>query len=154
MQLLFLGTSASEGYPNAFCACENCEAARKAGGPSLRKRSAALIDGELLIDMGPDLMAASLQHGVPLANVRYCLQTHEHSDHFDPSHFSSRSPACGVLDAPRLHYYASHNALARAGFCDTLMAAMRCTPSTRSATGLPRQRSTSASSVLRSRTAR
>jgi phosphoribosyl 1,2-cyclic phosphate phosphodiesterase len=114
MQFVFLGTSASEGYPNAFCACENCEAARQAGGPSLRKRSAALIDGELLIDLGPDLMAASLQHGISLANVRYCLQTHEHSDHLDPSHFSSRSPSCGVVGAPRLQYYASHNALRRA----------------------------------------
>jgi phosphoribosyl 1,2-cyclic phosphate phosphodiesterase len=68
----------------------------------------------LLIDLGPDLMAASMQHGISLATMRYCLQTHEHSDHLDPSHFSSRSPSCGVMDAPRLHYYASHNALKRA----------------------------------------
>ncbi len=114
MQFIFLGTSASEGYPNAFCDCDNCERARQAGGPSLRKRSAALIDGELLLDLGPDLMAASLQHGTSLAKVRYCLQTHEHSDHLDPSHFHSRSPLCGVMNAPRLHYYGSHNALARA----------------------------------------
>ena len=114
MKFIFLGTSASEGYPNAFCACDNCEKARQAGGPSLRKRSSALIDGELLIDLGPDLMAASLQHGVSLANVRYCLQTHEHADHLDPSHFYSRSLFCGVIDAPRLHYYGSHNALTRA----------------------------------------
>jgi phosphoribosyl 1,2-cyclic phosphate phosphodiesterase len=114
MRFTFLGTSASEGYPNAFCACENCERARQAGGPNLRKRSAALIDGELLIDLGPDLMAASMQHGVSLANMRYCLQTHEHSDHLDPSHFGSRSPANGVVGAPRLHYYASRNALRRA----------------------------------------
>lgn len=64
MRFTFLGTSASEGYPNAFCGCENCEKARQAGGPSLRKRCAALIDGELLIDLGPDLMAASMQHGI------------------------------------------------------------------------------------------
>lgn len=114
MQFVFLGTSASEGYPNAFCACENCERARQAGGPNLRKRSAALIDGELLIDLGPDLMAASMQHGVSLANMRYCLQTHEHSDHLDPSHLLSRSAYCGVKDAPRLHYYASQKALNRA----------------------------------------
>lgn len=111
MQLQFLGTSASEGYPNAFCGCENCEAARRLGGPSLRKRSSALINGELLIDMGPDLMAAALQHGVSLAQIRYCLQTHEHHDHLDPSHFVSRSPYCGVHGAPRLDYYASIGAL-------------------------------------------
>lgn len=114
MQFIFLGTAASEGYPDAFCGCENCEAARQAGGPSLRKRSAALIDNELVIDLGPDLMAASMQHGVSLAKMRYCLQTHEHADHLDPSHLHSRSPMCGVMDAPRLHYYASPNALRRA----------------------------------------
>jgi phosphoribosyl 1,2-cyclic phosphate phosphodiesterase len=114
MQLQFLGTSASEGYPNAFCACNNCETARKLGGPSLRKRSSALLDGEFLIDLGPDLMAASLQHGISLANVRYCLQTHEHADHLDPSHLYSRSPLCGVHNAPRLHLYASDRALQRA----------------------------------------
>lgn len=114
MRFVFLGTAASEGYPDAFCACENCEAARRDGGPSLRKRSAALIDDELLIDLGPDLMAASMQHGVSLANVRYCLQTHEHSDHLEPSHFFSRSSFCGVTSAPRLHYYASEKALSRA----------------------------------------
>jgi phosphoribosyl 1,2-cyclic phosphate phosphodiesterase len=42
------------------------------------------------------------------------LQTHEHHDHLDPSHFASRSPLCGVHDAPRLHYYATQQALARA----------------------------------------
>src|SRR5688572_10871899 len=96
MQLQFLGTSASEGYPNAFCACSNCETARKLGGTSLRKRSSVLLDGKFLIDLGPDLMAASMQHGISLANVRYCLQTHEHADHLDSSHLYSRSPLCGV----------------------------------------------------------
>ncbi len=114
MRFTVLGTSASEGYPNAFCGCDNCEKARQAGGPSLRKRSAALINDDFVLDLGPDLMAASMQHGVSLAKMRYCLQTHEHSDHLDPSHLHSRSPLCGVHDAPRLHYYASHNALRRA----------------------------------------
>jgi phosphoribosyl 1,2-cyclic phosphate phosphodiesterase len=114
MRFVFLGTAASEGYPDAFCACDNCEKARQAGGPSLRKRCAALIDDELLIDLGPDLMAASMQHGVSLAKVRYCVQTHEHSDHLDPSHLLSRSSYCGVMDAPRLHFYASRQALGRA----------------------------------------
>lgn len=114
MQILFLGTSASEGYPNAFCACENCEAARAAGGPSLRKRCSLLINDDLLIDLGPDLMAAAQQHGVSLANIHYCLQTHEHEDHLDPAHFGSRSQFCGVYGAPTLHYYASRRALEKA----------------------------------------
>jgi len=110
MELLFLGTAASEGYPNAFCACANCDRARAVGGRSLRKRSAALIDGELLCDLGPDLMAAAIAHGVSLAGVRWCIQTHAHHDHLDPAHLISRSPHCGV-DAPLLTYYATHGAL-------------------------------------------
>jgi phosphoribosyl 1,2-cyclic phosphate phosphodiesterase len=110
MQLIFLGTAASEGYPNAFCDCENCTAARRAGGPSLRKRSAALVNDDLLIDLGPDLMAAAQQHGVVLASIHYCLQTHEHHDHFDPTHLHSRSQYCGVYGNPPLHYYLSASA--------------------------------------------
>lgn len=110
MELLILGTAASEGYPDAFCGCENCDRARNLGGPNLRKRCSALIDGTLLIDLGPDLMAAAIVHGTSLAGVTWCLQTHEHDDHFDPHHFDSRSPACGV-DAPRLHFYATRGAI-------------------------------------------
>lgn len=113
MLLTFLGTAASEGYPNAFCACQNCRAARAEGGRSLRKRSAALIDDELLIDLGPDLMAASQAHSVPLDRIRYCLQTHEHADHLDPSHLLSRSAHCGVTTAPRLDLFASRAALTK-----------------------------------------
>lgn len=107
MKLTFLGTAAAEGYPNPFCRCANCERARALGGPSLRKRCAALIDDELLIDLGPDLVAASVIHGRSLAGLRYCLQTHAHADHLDPAHFLARSPEYGVIDAPRLHFYAS-----------------------------------------------
>jgi phosphoribosyl 1,2-cyclic phosphate phosphodiesterase len=111
MIVTFLGTSAANAYPEAFCRCENCQRARALGGPSLRKRSAALIDDELLIDLGPDVMAAAQQHGRPLTGVRYCLQTHGHADHFDPSHLLSRSPGYGVVGAPRLQFYASPGTL-------------------------------------------
>jgi phosphoribosyl 1,2-cyclic phosphodiesterase len=66
-----------------------------------------LINDELLIDLGPDLMAAAQIHGVSLAQIRYCLQTHEHEDHLDPAHVLSRSQYCGVYGTPHLHYYAS-----------------------------------------------
>ena len=114
MRLTFLGTAASEGYPDAFCACANCERARELGGPSLRMRSAALLDDVLLLDLGPDVMAASLMRGVSLAAVRWCLITHEHADHLDASHLSSRSPACGVVDGPRLELIATEGALRKA----------------------------------------
>ncbi|HEU5091007.1 MAG TPA: MBL fold metallo-hydrolase [Roseiflexaceae bacterium] len=80
----------------------------------MRKRCSALIDGDLLIDLGPDLMAAAMQHGIALHSLRYCLQTHHHSDHLDPHHFESRSAYCGVYGTPRLAYYAGMVAIEHA----------------------------------------
>ncbi len=114
MELTFLGTAAANAYPEPFCSCAHCEQARALGGPSLRKRSAALINADLLIDLGPDVMTASMLHGRPLTQVRYCLQTHAHQDHLDGSHFFSRSPGFDVVGAPRLHFYASAGSLQRA----------------------------------------
>ena len=114
MKLTFLGTAAANAYPEAFCRCKNCQDARTEGGRSLRKRSAALINDDFLIDLGPDIMSASQMHQVDLTNVHYCLQTHPHADHLDLSHLLSRSPGFGVVGAPRLHFYASYSTLERA----------------------------------------
>lgn len=114
MQTTFLGTAAANAYPEAFCKCENCQKARVLGGKSLRKRSAMLINDDLLIDLGPDIMAASQIHNIFLTNVHYCLQTHPHADHLDLSHLLSRSPGFGVIGAPQLHFFASSATLERA----------------------------------------
>lgn len=113
MRLTFLGTGAANAYPEAFCRCENCAQARALGGPSLRRRSHALVDDELLIDLSPDLHTAAQALGRSLEGVRYCLQTHAHADHMDSSQLLSRSPAFGVAGAPRLHLYASRASLDR-----------------------------------------
>ncbi len=114
MRITFLGTAAANAFPEAFCKCRNCAQARLLGGPSLRKRSAALINHDLLIDLGPDIMSASQMHDCPLKDVRYCLQTHPHADHLDLSHLLSRSPAFGVNGAPVLEFYASRETTMRA----------------------------------------
>ncbi len=116
MKLTFLGTAAANAFPEAFCNCANCRSARAAGGRSLRKRSALLVNDDLLIDLGPDIHAAAQMHGCSLTNVRYCLQTHGHADHLDASHLLSRSPAYGVEGAPRLHLYASAATAQRAAW--------------------------------------
>ncbi len=116
MILTFLGTSSANAYPEAFCRCINCNRARELGGPALRKRSAAIINDDLLIDLGPDIMTASALHNRPLTRVRYCLQSHGHADHLDASHFMSRSPEFGVIDAPKLHFYASAATAQRAAY--------------------------------------
>lgn len=73
-----------------FCACEHCQYAREHGGRNLRRRTSALIDGELLIDVGPDLNAASQALRLDLSKVRWVLQTHSHSDHLLDSNFMCR----------------------------------------------------------------
>jgi phosphoribosyl 1,2-cyclic phosphodiesterase len=114
MIVTFLGTSAANAFPEAFCRCDNCQQARVLGGPSLRKRSSVLINEDLLIDLGPDIMAAAQIHACSLAQVQYCLQTHPHADHLDLSHLLSRSPEYGTRGAPCLHFYASPQTLERA----------------------------------------
>jgi phosphoribosyl 1,2-cyclic phosphate phosphodiesterase len=114
MTITFLGTAAPNAYPEPFCTCDNCQQARMLGGPSIRKRAAALINDDLLIDLGPDVLTAANLYQRPLSRVRYCLQTHAHSDHLDTSHFFSRSPSYGVVGAPRLHFYASPGTLRQA----------------------------------------
>ncbi len=111
--LTFLGTGAAQGYPDPFCRCPNCERARALRGPSIRRRAAALINDDLLLDFGPDLVASSADLGVRLANVRYVLVTHFHSDHFDTSNFLIRTREYGVADAPPLAVYGTQFTLAR-----------------------------------------
>jgi phosphoribosyl 1,2-cyclic phosphodiesterase len=114
MKLTFLGTSAANAFPEAFCSCDHCKAARQENGKSLRRRSSALVNDDLLIDLGPDIMASSQIYAIDLTGVTYCIQTHPHADHLDPSHLLSRSPGYGVIGAPRLHLYASQLALEKA----------------------------------------
>ncbi len=114
MRAQLVGIAAAEGYPDPFCGCDNCRRAQVLGGPNLRKRSALLIDGDLLIDLGPDVLAAAQMHGIALTQVCYCLQTHEHQDHLHPALFVARSPYCGVHDAPLLNFYSTQGALDRA----------------------------------------
>lgn len=111
MKITFLGTSAATSCPLAFCRCGVCEKARKVGGKDFRKRSSLLINQDLLIDFGPDIMTASFMYGISIADVRYCLQTHSHSDHFDASHFTTRISEYAVVNIPHLQLYASNATL-------------------------------------------
>jgi phosphoribosyl 1,2-cyclic phosphate phosphodiesterase len=114
VQLTFLGTAAAEGYPNAFCACDNCESARARGGRNIRRRSSALIDRQFLIDLGPDLQSASASLGIPLTGIRYAAQTHEHIDHLEPGNFFSRSDLVGLPNKVPMEWLATVGALDRA----------------------------------------
>ncbi len=113
MRLTFLGTAAAEAYPNAFCGCGNCETSRARGGRHIRRRSAALLDDQLVIDHGPDLQWASSALGIPLTGLRYGLQTHEHADHLDPLNFFSRSERVGVPNGIVMEWVATTGAAER-----------------------------------------
>ncbi len=113
MRLTFLGTSAADAFPEAFCSCDNCVRARALGGPSLRRRSAALVDDDLLIDLGPDIHTACHAFGLSLAQVRDCIQTHPHSDHLDAAHLLSRSAEYGTRGTPLMGFHASAQTLQR-----------------------------------------
>jgi phosphoribosyl 1,2-cyclic phosphate phosphodiesterase len=107
MRITFLGTGASSSYPLAFCRCEICKQARRLGGKDHRKRSSVILNDDLLIDLGPDIVSASFMYNLPLSNIRYCLQTHSHSDHFDASHLTTRVPEYGGLDQAPIQLFAS-----------------------------------------------
>jgi phosphoribosyl 1,2-cyclic phosphate phosphodiesterase len=127
VKLTFLGTAAATSYPLAFCKCDICNQARLNGGKDLRKRSSLLINDDLLIDLGPDIVSASFAFHFSVAEIRFWLQTHAHSDHFDASLLSTRHPDFNLANANRLSLYASEPSLTRmssmmeaVGFADNL----------------------------------
>ena len=93
MKLTFLGTSAANACPIPFCACGNCQAMRAHVGPSLRKRSALLVNDDLLIDFGPDVLASAQRFNLSLWGVTTALVTHAHSDHFYTGNLGMRGDA-------------------------------------------------------------
>lgn len=70
--------------------------ARHAGGRNLRRRSSLIINDEVLVDLGPDIVTASYAYNISLANIHLCLQTHSHGDHFDPELLMSRHTEYGT----------------------------------------------------------
>lgn len=95
MEVVLLGTGSADGWPNAFCRCAACGAARTSG--VLRSPTTALVDDVLLLECGPEAGSAATRHGRSLADVRHVLVTHAHSDHLAPELLLHRS---WVSDAP------------------------------------------------------
>lgn len=90
MRIMFLGTSAATSCPLIFCKCKVCENARINKGKDIRKRSSLLINDDLLIDLGPDVTTSAAMYNLDLTKIKYILQTHGHSDHFDAGHLITR----------------------------------------------------------------
>lgn len=107
MKITFLGTAAATSFPLTFCRCKNCEDARKYKGKSIRKRSSLLIDDKILIDLGPDFITSLNMYHKDITKIKYVLQTHPHSDHFDAGHFVTRWTEYATINAPHLNIVAS-----------------------------------------------
>jgi phosphoribosyl 1,2-cyclic phosphate phosphodiesterase len=107
VRLLFLGTGASQGYPAVFCRCDNCEAARRQGGRSIRRRSALLVDDDLLLDFGPDIIDASRALQLSLHRARYLLLTHADGDHLYRENFDQHRARWAQPEIPILQVYGS-----------------------------------------------
>lgn len=95
MDVLLLGTGASDGVPNAWCTCATCAEARSSG--AIRTNNSALVDGRLLVDCGPEAPRQAQRAGLDLAGVRTVLVGHAHADHLDPAFLMYRS---WVSDVP------------------------------------------------------
>jgi adenosylcobinamide kinase / adenosylcobinamide-phosphate guanylyltransferase len=89
IDLRLLGTGSADGWPNPHCSCASCAAARAEG--RLRGQTAALLDGTLLLDCGPETPHAAQRAGLDLTGLRHVLITHAHPDHCSPAFLLFRS---------------------------------------------------------------
>jgi len=110
MKITVLGSGGGEGYPAMFCGCDHCNAARAAGGKSIRTLSQTLINGNLLIDLPADTNLHALRHGINLGDVANILVTHTHFDHFVPSVLNTRGHVFAhKIKEPALNVYGSRD---------------------------------------------
>jgi adenosylcobinamide kinase/adenosylcobinamide-phosphate guanylyltransferase len=82
VRITVLGSGAADGWPNPWCPCASCTAARAQG--VVRGQTCVLVDGRLLIDLGPTVGLAAARLGVSLTEVDTVLVTHRHVDHHFP----------------------------------------------------------------------
>ncbi len=114
MQLTFLGTGASEGYPAPFCRCERCQEARRRGGRNLRLRACLLVNDDLLVDYN-DVIASCALYGVELSAIQTLVVTHSHADHWQPDEIFIRAEPFRLTPVPELAIYGPKDAIAMLG---------------------------------------
>lgn len=82
MTILLLGTGGAEGIPAAFGNSRVSAHARERGGRDVRSRSAALVDGQLQLDFGPDTWGQLVREGISATDWCAVVYTHADADHF------------------------------------------------------------------------
>ena len=88
--MVFLGTAGCELYPAPMCSCSVCERARSLKEKS-GKRAAFLLNAKNVIDFGPDVLAAALDHNLDFTGLQNVFITHTHEDHFDFTNLTTHS---------------------------------------------------------------
>lgn len=111
MTLTIMGTAAAEAIPDPFCSCRVCEIARREGGRHIRARATALVNDDLLIDLGPDLLTSANYVRKYLGNLKGLLVTHQHSDHWLPQNLYWRKPGFTPTPMAPLTVYGPADAL-------------------------------------------
>ncbi len=111
MKIMFLGTSAATSCPLIFCRCIVCENARINRGKDIRKRASLLINDDLLIDLGPDVTTSAAMYNINLTKIKYILQTHGHSDHFDAGHLITRLSEYATENVEHISLFASRETI-------------------------------------------
>lgn len=111
MRFTFLGTGAAEAIPDPYCRCRVCKTARRQRGPHIRARSTALVNDDLLIDIGPDILTSANQAGCYLGGLKALLVTHCHSDHWLPYNLYWRKPGFTPTPTEPLTLYAPSDVL-------------------------------------------
>lgn len=86
-----------------FCSCAICNKAREFRGKELRRRSLAIIDDELVIDLPCDARDSFIEHNIDPAKIAYILITHAHYDHFLAENLLTRP-----YGAKQVDLYISH----------------------------------------------
>ena len=94
MQVRVLGSGAADGWPNPWCACASCIAAAAQG--VVRGQTSVLVDGRVLVDLGPDGPRAAVRQGLSLNEVELVLVTHGHPDHHLPTAWAWRIWSTGL----------------------------------------------------------
>jgi phosphoribosyl 1,2-cyclic phosphate phosphodiesterase len=70
-----------------------------------------LINDDLLIDLGPDVISSANRHDLYLGRLHTVLITHRHSDHWLPSNLNWREPSFAVTPVSPLIVFGPHDAL-------------------------------------------
>jgi phosphoribosyl 1,2-cyclic phosphate phosphodiesterase len=104
MEIIFLGTGASEAIPCPFCRCDYCSQARRSGGKDIRTRSSLRLGRQHQIDFAPDVVSQLVKNNLDVFDLEHLLITHTHEDHLALGELMTRECAVPLPDRPVILY--------------------------------------------------